>query len=123
MCMVTFWFQTAVASWVPLVFAIGFALIGVVAVYATLARRAEERDARFIASLYGIGFGVVAVSELMMYLDLAFGWSLAAAWVMSLEIVGFFAILAAVVAVLAIAGAALLQVQEERTYRLQHVAH
>lgn len=121
--MVTFWFQTAVASWVPLVFAIGFALIGVVAVYATLARRAEERDARFIASLYGIGFGVVAVSELMMYLDLAFGWSLAAAWVMSLEIVGFFAILAAVVAVLAIAGAALLQVQEERTYRLQHVAH
>jgi hypothetical protein len=120
--MLTYWFQTTVASWVPLVFAIGFALIGVVAVFATLARRAEERDARFIASLYGVGLGVMAVSELMMYLDLAFGWSLAATWVLSLEVVGFVAIVAAAVAVLAVVGAALLQVSEERSYRQLHPA-
>lgn len=120
--MLTYWFQTGLAAWVPLVFAIGFAVIGAVAVYATLARRPEEHDARTIASLYGVGFGLVAVSEFMMWLDLAFGMSLAAAWVMSVEVIGFFAIAAAVVAVLAIGAGAVVQFQEERGYRQLHPA-
>ncbi len=117
--MLTYWFQP-LSYWWPLGFAIGFALLAVIAVGATLARRAEERDAVAIASLYGVGLGIVAVSEFMMYLDMAFGWSLAAAWSISLGFVTFFAIAAAVVAVVAIGAAIVLQFQEERGYRLAH---
>ncbi len=117
--MLTYWFPTPLSYWWPLGFAIGFALVAVFAVAATLARRAEERDAVAIASLYGVGFGLVAVSEFMMYLDVAFGWSLAAAFTMATGVVTFFAIAAAVVAVVAIGAAIVLQFQEERGYRVE----
>lgn len=118
--MLTYWFPAPVAIWVPLAFAVGFALVGVIAVYLTVARRREEPDAGIIATLYGVGFGVIAVSEFMMYLDVAFGWSLATAWAMSTGVVAFFAIAAAVVAVVAIGAAVVLQFQEERGYRVAH---
>lgn len=120
--MFTYWF-TGVSYWWPLALAIVFALAAVVAVYATLARRAEERDAGSIALLYAIGLGVVAVSEFMMYLDLAFGTSLATAWNMTTDAVSFVAIVAAMVAVVCLGAAATMQVREERDYRLLHPAH
>lgn len=118
--MITYWFPTPLSYWWPLAFAIGFALVAVLAVAITLARRAEEPDAGVIATLYGVGIGIVAVSEFMMYLDVAFGWSLATAWAMSAGVVTFFAIAAAVVAVLAIGAAVVLQLQDERGYRVAH---
>ncbi len=120
--MISYWFPAPVSYWWPLALALAFAVIAVIAIFATLVRSSEERDAGLIATLYGIGFGIVAVSEFMMYLDLAFGWSLAAAWTMSVGIVQFFAIAAAVVAVIAIVAAAVLQIREESSYRLTHPA-
>lgn len=113
--MLTYWFPPPVSFWVPLGFAIGFALVAVAAVYLTLSRRGIERDATMIATLYGVGFGVVAVSEFLMYLDIAFGWSLAALFAMGSGVVTFFVIVAAVIAVVAILGAVVLQVYEERS--------
>lgn len=120
--MLTYWF-TGVSYWWPLALAIVFALAAVVAVYATLARRAEERDAGNIALLYAAGLGLVAVSEFMMYLDLAFGASLAAAWNLTTDVVNFFAVAAAVIAVVCLGVGVLLQFREERDYRLLHPAH
>ncbi len=120
--MISYWFPAPIAWGWPLAFAIAFAIVAVVAVFATLARRTEERDAGVIALLYGVGIGLVAVSEFMMFLDVAYGWSLAAAFSMATGLVTFFAIAAAVVAVGAIAIAVVLQFQEERGYRLAHPA-
>src|SRR5690242_19851014 len=100
--MLSYWFATPVAAWVPLVCAIGFALLAVIVVVATLARRSEERDASAIATLYGFGFGMAALSELLMYLDVAFGWSLATFFAISVGVATFIAIAAAVIAGLAI---------------------
>ena len=121
--MVTYWFPTPLSYWWPLAFAIVFAIGAVAAVALTLVRRAQEPDARTIATLYGVGLGAVAVSEFMMYLDLAFGWSLATAFIMSAGLVTFFAIAAAVIAVAAIGAAVLLQLREERGYRHAHPAY
>lgn len=118
--MISYWFPAPVSYWWPLAFAVAFAVIAVIAVSATLVRSPEERDAGMIATLYGMGFGIVAVSEFMMYLDLAFGWSLATAWGMSVSLVQFFAFAAAVVAAVALAAAVTLQVRDERSYRLTH---
>jgi hypothetical protein len=120
--MLSYWFPAPVSFWWPLAFTIIFAAAGVFAVYAALARRAEEPDAALIALLYGIGFGLIAVTEFMMYLDVAFGVSLAAAFAMSTGIVTFFAIAAAVVAVLALVAGGALQYREERSYRVMHPA-
>lgn len=118
--MLSYWFPTPLASWVPLVLAIGFALLAVIAVVATLARRREERDAGLVASFYGIGLGLVALTEFMMYLDVQFGWSLASVWAISSGVVTFFAVAVAVIAVLAIVAAVVLQFQEEGLYRRTH---
>ena len=118
--MLSYWFPAPVSYWWPLVFAIGFAAIAVFAVYATLARREKERDATTIATLYGVGFGLAAVTELMMYLDLAFGWSLATVFAISTGVVTFFAVAAVVIAVLAIGIAAVMQFREEGSYRAAH---
>lgn len=118
--MLSYWFATPLAAWVPLVFAIGFALLAVIAVVTTLARRQEERDANLVATLYGVGFGLAALSELLMYLDVAFGWSLATTFAISAGVATFFAVAAAVVAVGVIVLAALMQFQEERSYRTAH---
>ena len=120
--MVTYWFS-GVSEWWPLALAIVFALGAVFAVYATLARRAEEPYAGVIALLYGVGLGLVAVSEFLMYLDLAFGASLATTWNMTTDVVNFFAIAAAAVAVVSIGAAVALQFREERDFRLAHPAH
>ena len=121
--MLSYWLPTPVSYWWPLVLAIVFGLAAIVAVYATLARRAEQRDASTISLLYVLGFGLVAVSEFMMYLDTAFGWSLATAWALSVGTVDFIAITAAVVAVVAIVVAAVMQFQEQHSYRLSHPIH
>lgn len=118
--MLSYWFSQPVSYWWPLLFTIGFAVVGVIAVYATLARREEEPDATRIATLYGVGFGLAALTELMMYLDIAFGWSLATLFSMSVAVVNIFAIAAVVVALLAIGGAVVLQFREESTYRTAH---
>lgn len=118
--MLSYWFPTPLASWVPLVFAIGFALLAVIAVVATLARRREEPDATRIAAFYGIGLGLAAITEFMMYLEVAFGWSLATAWAMSAGFVTFIAVVAVVIAVLAIIVAVLMQFREENDYRMTH---
>jgi hypothetical protein len=58
----------------------------------------------------------------MMYLDVAFGWSLAAAFTMATGVVTFFAVAAAVIAVVAIGAAVLMQISEEGAYRAAHSA-
>lgn len=122
--MLSYWFATPLAAWVPLVFAIGFALLAVIAVVATLARQTKERDATAIATMYGFGFGVAAISELLMYLDVAFGWSLATFFAISVGVATFIAIAAAAVAILAIVIAVFMQFREEGAYRATHaMAH
>lgn len=121
--MLTYWFPAPVSFWWPLAFTIIFAAAGIVAVSVTLARREREFDASTIAMLYGIGFGVIAVSELLMYLDTAFGWSLAAVLSLSTVIVTVFVIVAALIAVVSLAGAVAIQRREERVYRMFHPAH
>lgn len=118
--MLSYWFPATVSYWWPLLFTIGFALIGVIAVFATLTRQTEERDASAIATLYGVGFGLAAITEFMMYLDVAFKLSLATAWALSAGVVTFFAVAAVVVAVLAIGTAAVMQYREEGSYRAAH---
>ena len=118
--MLSYWFPTPLAAWVPLVLAIGFALLAVIAVFATLARRREERDASFVAGMYGLGLGLFAVTELMMYLEVQFGWSLATAWAISIGVLNFLAVAVAVIAVLALVAAVIVQFQEEGSYRRVH---
>ena len=118
--MLSYWFPATVSYWWPLLFTIGFALIGVIAVVATLARRKEERDANTIAALYGVGFGLAAITEFMMYLDVAFKVSLATAFAMSTGVVTFLAVAAIIVTVLAIGAALALQFREEGAYRATH---
>lgn len=118
--MLSYWFPTPLAAWVPLVFAIGFVLLAVIAVVVTLARRREEPDANRIAAFYGVGLGLAAVTEFMMYLEVAFGWSLATVWAISTGFVTFIAVIAAAIAILAIIVAVLMQFQEENTYRVTH---
>jgi drug/metabolite transporter (DMT)-like permease len=118
--MLSYWFPAPVSLWWPLAFAIGFAALAIFAFYATRARRAEEPDSNTIATLYVVGLGLAAVSELLMFLDLAFGWSLATAFTLSAGVVTTFAVVAIVVAVLAIGIAVVMQVREEGTYRAGH---
>jgi hypothetical protein len=118
--MLSYWFPTPLAAWVPLVLAIGFVLLAVIAVVVTLARRREEPDANRIAAFYGVGLGLAAVTEFMMYLKVAFGWSLATAWAISTGFVTFIVVVAAAIAILAIIVAVLMQFREENTYRETH---
>lgn len=123
--MLSYWLPAPVAAWLPLTLAIAFAIAAIAAVTITLMRRAEEPDAGGIATLYGLGLGLVAVSEFMMWLDVARGWSLATAWSIASGWVTFFAIVAVAVAVLSLVAAVTLQSSEERAYRgLRHsVSH
>lgn len=121
--MLTYWFPAPVSFWWPLAFAILFAVVAVAAVTLTLIRRPEERDAGAIALFYGLGFGLVAVGEFLVYLDLAFGWSLASLLAISAGLAPYIAIAAAVVAVVAIVTAIVVQVGEERSYHVAIPAH
>ena len=118
--MLSYWFPAPVAAWLPLTLAIGFGVLAVIAVVVTLARQQEERDAGVIAVFYGIGLGLAAVSELLMYLDVAFGWSLATVFAMTASVATFVAVGAVVVAVAAIVIAVAMQVREEGMYRATH---
>ncbi len=118
--MLSYWFPAPLSYWWPLAFTVGFAVIGVIAVYATLARRAEESRAGTIATLYGVGFGLAALTEFMMYLDIVFKWSLAALFSMTTPVVTFFAVAAVIIAIAAVGIAALMQVSEESSYRAAH---
>ncbi len=118
--MVSYWFPAPVAAWLPLTLTIGFGVLAVIAVVVTLARQQEERDAGLIASFYGIGLGLAAVSELLMYVDVAYGWSLATAFAMSASFVTFMAVAALVVAAGALFIAVAMQFQEESAYRATH---
>lgn len=118
--MLSYWFAAPIAAWVPLTLAIGFGVLAVIAVAATLARQQEERDAGLIAAFYGIGLGLAAVSELMMYLDVAFGWSLATTFAISASFVTFTAIAVVVIAIGALVIAVAMQIQEEGAYRSTH---
>ncbi|HEX8731138.1 MAG TPA: hypothetical protein VF725_03660 [Ktedonobacterales bacterium] len=101
-------------------FAIAFAGLAVFAVGMTLARRTEEPLAGTIATFYGVGFGLAAVSEFMMFMDLAFKVSLAAALAMSASLVNVFAVAAVIVAVSAVGIAVTVQFDEEGVYRAAH---
>lgn len=118
--MLSYWLPTPLSMWWPLGFAIALAILAVIAVFVTLARRREEQDAPLIATLYGVGLGLAAVTEFMMFLDIAYKWSLAATFAMSASAVTFFAVVAAVVAVIALIIALALQFREESTYRSTH---
>lgn len=120
--MLSYWFAAPVSYWWPLAFAIVFAIGAIVAIFATLARRAEEPNAGGIAALYGVGLGLVAVSEFVMYLQYAGIWSLATSFAVT-GAMGAIMIVAAVVAVVALITGAVLQVSEERSYQLAHPAH
>ncbi len=120
--MLTYWFPAPVSFWWPLAFTIIFAVAGVVAVFATLARRAQEFDASTIALLYGIGFGVIAVSEFLMYLGIALGWSLPTVFGFSTVFAPVLVIVAALIAVASLVGAVAIQWREERIYRMFHPA-
>jgi hypothetical protein len=113
--MLSYWFPTPLVAWIPLALAIGFALLAVIAVVATLARRKEEPDAAPIAAFYGIGLGLAALTELMMYLAVAFGW-----FALSTGAVTFLAVAAVVVAIGAIILAVGMQIREESDYRTTH---
>lgn len=118
--MLSYWLGTSLSFWWPLTFAIGFALLAVIAVALTLARRTEEPYANTVAALYGLGFGLAAITEFMMYIDLAFKVSLASAFAMTAGVVTFFAVAAVVVAVLAVGTALVMQISEENSYRATH---
>jgi hypothetical protein len=98
-------------------FAAGFVVLGIVSSAAALSRRVQEIDAPTVALLYGVGFAILAVSELVNLAEAAWGWSLASAF----GVAGTGAtVLAAVVtggAVLLILVAALIELREERVYR------
>ncbi|HEU5345770.1 MAG TPA: hypothetical protein VFU60_15595 [Ktedonobacterales bacterium] len=122
--MLSYWFATPMSYWWPLSLAVGFALLGVVVVFLTLARRTEEPYVNTIATLYGVGFGLAAISEFMMYLDIAFSWSLATTFAMATGAITFFVVAAIVIAVLAIGAAVIMQYREEGSYRATHrLAH
>lgn len=122
--MLSYWFPTPLSFWWPLSLTIVFAVLAVIAVGVTLARREEEPDASAIAVFYGIGLGLAALTEFMMFLDAAFGWSLATAFTISASVVTFAAVVVAAVAILAIIIAIGMQFQEENTYRSTHrLAH
>lgn len=118
--MLSYWLPTPLSMWWPLGFAIALAILAVIAVFVTLARRREEQDAPLIATLYGVGLGLAAVTEFMMFLDIAYKWSLATAFAMSASAVTFFAVVAVVVAVIALVIALALQFREESPYRSTH---
>lgn len=121
--MLSYWFPTPVSFWWPLAFAIVFAIGAVVAVFVSLARRTEERNADSIAALYGVGFGLAAVSEFVMYLEFAGVWSLATSLTLATVAMNAIMIVVAVVAVVALIAGAVLQLQEERGYQVAHPAH
>ncbi len=118
--MLSYWLPAVEPAWLSALFALGFALAGGVAFFAARARRAQEPDAMTAAVLYAGGFGVLALSELVLMAETAWGWSLAALLGISGGAALAIAITVTVLAVLAIGVAAVIEVREEQLYRTQH---
>ncbi|MGE5334398.1 MAG: hypothetical protein ACM3N4_06835 [Nitrososphaerota archaeon] len=118
--MLSYWFPEPLSFWWPLVLAMGFAIIAVFAVFATLTRRREEADAHLIATFYGVGLGLAALSEFLMFLDVAFNWSLATALAVTATQASLLAVVVAAIAFLTVIIAIGMQFQEETNYRSTH---
>lgn len=118
--MLSFWIPGAEPPWLVALFAVGFAALAVIAAFAVMRRRAEEPDAVTIAALYATGLGILAVSEGVYFLEVAFGWSLAAVLGISGTTAIVIAGIVTGVALLAIALAAAIELREEQVYRRHH---
>ncbi len=121
--MLSFWIPGVEPAWLMAIFAAGFAVAGVIAYGAALARRAEEPDAATAALLYGSGLGILAVSELVSMVDVAWGWSLAAFLGVTGTAVTVVAAVVTGVAILFILAAVAIELREEQTYRQHQHAH
>jgi hypothetical protein len=118
--MLSFWLPGVEPAWLSALFALAFALAGGIAYVAARSRRAQEPDAMTAAVLYAVGFGTLALSELLLMAETAWGWSLAALLGISGGAATSIAITVTVLAVVAIGVAAIIEVREEQLYRAQH---
>jgi hypothetical protein len=118
--MVSFWLPGVEPAWVSGLFAVGFALAGLLAFYAARSRQAQEPDAVTAAVLYAVGFGTFALTELLSMATTAWGWSLAALYGITGGAVTVIALIVTAVAIAAIVVAAIIEVREEQVYRAQH---
>ena len=118
--MLSFWLPGVEPAWVSALFAVGFALVGLIAFYAARTRRAQEPDAVTAATLYAAGFGTLALSEVLAMAASAWGWSLAALFGITGGAVTVVAIIVTAIAVAAILVAAIIELREEQVYRAQH---
>jgi hypothetical protein len=118
--MLSYWLPAIEPAWLSALFALGFALAGGIAYFAASARRVQEPDAMTAAVLYAVGFGTLALSELLFMAETAWGWSLATLFGITGGAATAIAIIVTVVAVLAILAAAIIEVREEQAYRAQH---
>jgi hypothetical protein len=118
--MLSFWLPGVEPAWVSALFAVGFALAGLLAFYAARTRRAQEPDAVTAATLYAAGFGTLALSEVLAMATTAWGWSLAALFGITGGAVTVVAIIVTAVAIAAILVAAIIELREEQVYRAQH---
>lgn len=78
--MLSYWMPGSEPAWLMALFAAGFTLLAVVTVGAALSRRTQEPEVATAATLYVVGLGSLAASELLSVGDAAWGWSLAAAF-------------------------------------------
>jgi hypothetical protein len=118
--MLSFWLPGVEPAWMSALFAVGFALVGLLAFYAARTRRAQEPDAVTAATLYAAGFGTLALSEVLAMAATAWGWSLAALFGITGGAVTVVAIIVTAVAGAAILLAAIIELREEQIYRAQH---
>lgn len=118
--MLSFWLPGTEPAWLALTFAVGFALLVVVALGITTARRTEEADADIIGLLYALGFGLLALSELVSFLDVAGIWSATATFGIAGTAATVIAAVITVMALLAIGAGIVMQIADERRYRLTH---
>lgn len=73
------------------------------------------------AVLYLVGFGILAVSEVVGMAEAAWGWSAASLFAISGSAVTVVAVIVTTVALVAILAAAIVELREEQVYRAQHV--
>ncbi len=110
MAMLSYWFPAPLLFRWPLAFALVFAFGGVISVFARVAPHAEERNADRIGAIYGVGFRLATVSELVMFPAFVGVWSLGTAPV------AMYAIMSGVVvvAVVVLIAGMVLEPQEEQ---------
>jgi hypothetical protein len=77
-------------------------------------------ECQAIGLLYALGFGLLALSELVSFLDVAGIWSAAATFGIAGTAATVIAAVIPVVALLAIGAGIVMQIADERSYRLTH---